>query len=179
MPDHLRTVRAITNAIGLTINQTIYDSFGRVLAEINAQLGDRFKFTGRELNSGNDYYYRARTYNASQARFTSLDPIRFDSSDANLYRYVSNNSLVGVDPSGLKVSQAALFFRLAASVAIGFTTFQLCEAVNDALDARGLLNPPKNAGHTLSCAVLGVFASGGSLIPVSYTHLTLPTILLV
>ena len=52
--DHLGTVRAITDAAGMLVNQTTYDSFGQVLNETNSLLGDRFKFTGRELNSGSD-----------------------------------------------------------------------------------------------------------------------------
>jgi len=59
----------------MLVNQTTYDSFGQVLNETNSLLGDRFKFTGRELNSGSDYYYRARQYSASSGRFGSLDPI--------------------------------------------------------------------------------------------------------
>ena len=82
------------------VNQTTYDSFGQVLEETNSLLGDRYKFTGRELNTGSDYYYRARIFGASAGRFTSLDPIGFRSSSANLYRYVENSPLDQVDPSG-------------------------------------------------------------------------------
>ena len=68
--------------------------------ETNSLLGDRFKFTGRELNSGSDYYYRARTYNASQGRFGSLDTFRFLAGDSNLFRYVNNNANAATDPTG-------------------------------------------------------------------------------
>ena len=84
----------------MLVNQTTYDSFGQVLNETNSLLGDRFKFTGRELNSGSDYYYRARQYSASSGRFGSLDPIGFGGFDANLFRYVNNNSISFQDPSG-------------------------------------------------------------------------------
>lgn len=100
LADHLGTVRAITDAVGMLVNQTTYDSFGQVLTETNSLLGDRFKFTGRELNSGSDYYYRARQYNASSGRFGSLDQIGFSAGDANLYRFVNNSPTFATDPTG-------------------------------------------------------------------------------
>lgn len=100
LTDHLGTVRGITDAVGMLVNQTTYDSFGQVLNEANSLIGDRFKFAGRELNSGNDYFYRARIYNASQGRFGSLDPIRFGGNDSSLYRYVLNGGINASDPTG-------------------------------------------------------------------------------
>jgi uncharacterized protein RhaS with RHS repeats len=44
-------------------------------------------------------YYRARYYDPTTGRFLSEDPIG-TSSDDNLYRYVSNNPLIYVDPLG-------------------------------------------------------------------------------
>jgi RHS repeat-associated protein len=45
------------------------------------------------------YYYRARFYDAVLERFVTTDPIE---SDFNLYRYCDNNSLIYIDPTGLK-----------------------------------------------------------------------------
>ena len=47
------------------------------------------------------YYYRARYYDPNTQRFLSLDPIEFDSGDYNFYRYVGNDPVNFVDPSGL------------------------------------------------------------------------------
>lgn len=129
--DHLGTVRAVADATGLFVNQTKYDSFGQVLTETNSLFGDRFKFTGRELNLGSDYYYRARTYNASQGRFGSLDPIRFGGRDPNLYRYVANSSLTATDPTGNLLLEDYAF--------IAFIAFDL---VYLGLDCADLLPPP-------------------------------------
>jgi hypothetical protein len=41
-------------------------------------------------------------YHPGLGRFISQDPIGFDASDPNLYRYVSNNPVNGVDPTGLQ-----------------------------------------------------------------------------
>jgi RHS repeat-associated protein len=45
-------------------------------------------------------YYRARYYDPTTGRFFSQDPIRFVGS-INFYSYVSNNSVLRIDPSGL------------------------------------------------------------------------------
>ena len=47
-----------------------------------------------------DYYIRERTYDPSQARWLSQDPIGFAAGDVNLYRYVGNNPVLLMDPSG-------------------------------------------------------------------------------
>ena len=100
LTDHLGTVRAVVDAVGAIVNQTTYDSFGQVLVETNSLFGDRYKFTGRELNSGSDYYYRARTYNARSGRFGALDSIRFRGGTANLYSYTLNSPASFTDPTG-------------------------------------------------------------------------------
>jgi RHS repeat-associated protein len=46
-------------------------------------------------------YNRARYLDSFTGKFISEDPISFQGGDSNLYRYVANNSLNSVDPSGL------------------------------------------------------------------------------
>ena len=65
-----------------------------------------YGYTGREIETNELYYYRARYYDASIQRFLSLDPIGFESGDFNFYRYVSNSPLNFTDPSGLKIKEA-------------------------------------------------------------------------
>jgi RHS repeat-associated protein len=48
-------------------------------------------------------YYRARYYDAAVGRFIGEDPIEFKAGDANLSRYVGNNSINSKDPMGLEV----------------------------------------------------------------------------
>jgi RHS repeat-associated protein len=47
------------------------------------------------------YYMRARYYDPAVKRFISEDPLGFDGGDLNLYAYVGNNPVMGVDPLGL------------------------------------------------------------------------------
>ncbi|MBW3598443.1 MAG: RHS repeat-associated core domain-containing protein [Planctomycetes bacterium] len=46
------------------------------------------------------YFAGARYYDALTGRWLSEDPMRFEAGDENLYRYVGNNPLLDVDPSG-------------------------------------------------------------------------------
>jgi RHS repeat-associated protein len=63
--------------------------------------GDRFKFAGQQYDTESGLYYdRARYYDANVGRFISQDPLGFTAADPNLYRYVSNQPLVRVDPTG-------------------------------------------------------------------------------
>ena len=48
---------------------------------------------------------RVRYYDPKAGRWASQDPIGFDAGDANLYRYIGNNSTNLTDPTGLKSKQ--------------------------------------------------------------------------
>ena len=79
---------------------TITDAAGNVLT-VSGQ-GNRFMFTGREyLAPVGIYDYRNRVYSASLGRFLQTDPIRFQAGDINIYRYVGNSPVNGIDPMGL------------------------------------------------------------------------------
>jgi hypothetical protein len=45
-------------------------------------------------------YLRSRDYSPSLGRFLTVDPIGFSSGDGNLYRFVDDNPITWVDPSG-------------------------------------------------------------------------------
>jgi RHS repeat-associated protein len=102
LTDRLGTVRDIANTSGSVIDHLAYDSFGKVTNETSPTNGDRFKFTGRELDAETGFYYfRARYYDPATGRFVTQDPIGFDAGDANLYRYVGNGPTNDTDRSGL------------------------------------------------------------------------------
>ncbi len=107
LTDRLGSTRALAR-IGASAAQVVdridYDAFGNA-AESNAAAGDRFKFTGRELDDKTGlYYYRARYYDAATGRFLGEDPAGYAAGDANLYRYVGNGPTNATDPSGLQAS---------------------------------------------------------------------------
>jgi RHS repeat-associated protein len=107
--DGLGSTVALTDAAGAKIESYTYDVFGTVsifdaagFPQSSSTAGNRFLFTGREfVKEANLYDYRNRIYSSELGRFLQTDPIRFDAGDVNLYRYVSNNPVNWVDPTGL------------------------------------------------------------------------------
>lgn len=94
---------AMTNASQTMVNRYAYDPFGNI---VNRQetVSQPFTFVGRfgVMTEPNGFYYmRARYYDPKVGRFISEDPIGFDGGDVNLYAYVLNNPVMGIDPSGL------------------------------------------------------------------------------
>ena len=88
----------MTNSTGSSVSQISYDGFGNANTSSNLT---RYAYTGREFDSDTGlYYYRARWYDAKVGRFLSEDPIGFGGG-VNQFRYVGNNPLNAVDPSGL------------------------------------------------------------------------------
>ncbi len=86
-------------------NDTItYDGFGNVTNETDTILADRWKYTDREFGSKIGLHSnRARYLDHKTDRWTSQDPLGFDSGDANLFRYVDNRPTNALDPFGLDV----------------------------------------------------------------------------
>jgi RHS repeat-associated protein len=101
LTDWQGSVMNLTDNSGNVQDTISYDAFGNVTSESNPSFGDRYKFTGRELDAATGLQYnRARYYNAAIGRWTSQDPRGFQAGDANLYRYVHNSPLLYMDPAG-------------------------------------------------------------------------------
>jgi len=101
LPDRLGSVRNIVDSGGALIDTIAYDGFGVVTSESATGNGDRYKFTGRELDSETGLQLNGlRYYDAKTGRWTSEDPIGFRGWDPNLYRYVGNQATNAVDPTG-------------------------------------------------------------------------------
>jgi len=112
--DGLGSVVALTDCNGVKVRQYRYDVFGipTITNFTTRTIGNRFMFTGRELDSetGN-YYYRARYYKPSIGRFLSPDPVGYADS-MNLYQYCMNNPVNFVDPYlELKFFAASIFIN--------------------------------------------------------------------
>jgi len=60
-------------------------------------------FTGRENDSTELYFYRARFYSPGLQRFLAEDPLEFGGGDVNLNAYVRNDPVSKTDPFGLYV----------------------------------------------------------------------------
>lgn len=123
LTDNVGTIRDIVDAAGDLLNHIDYDSFGQIIAQSNAAVGDRFTYTGREWDAETGlYYYRARYYDPQLGKFISTDPIGFAAGDANLYRYVSNSPITRIDPSGqTTVAPYSVMAHASYSLAMGVT----------------------------------------------------------
>ena len=60
-----------------------------------------YGYTGRELDTPELYYYRARYYDPQIQRFLGEDPIGFASGNFNWHRYVWNSPVNKNDPTGM------------------------------------------------------------------------------
>jgi RHS repeat-associated protein len=101
LTDRLGSVRNITDNSGSVHDTIAYDPYGTVLTETSPTFGDRYKYTGRELDAETNLLFnRARYYDTTHGRWISQDPLCFGAGDANLYRYVSNSPTNWIDSSG-------------------------------------------------------------------------------
>lgn len=99
--DGLGSITSLSNSSGSVV-QT-YDYYGVTSFGTHSSSGsitNPFRFTGREYDETGLYFYRARYYDPSTGRFLSEDPIGFNAG-INFYRYVSNNPVNLIDPTGL------------------------------------------------------------------------------
>jgi RHS repeat-associated protein len=101
----------LSDALGSTLelrnaaqNQTVeytYDPYGNTASSVVSTNG--IKYTGREQDLEDLYYYRNRYYKPSVGQFISEDPIGLIGG-SNLYVYVENNPANWIDPEGLASS---------------------------------------------------------------------------
>jgi RHS repeat-associated protein len=105
LTDHLGTLKMVTEAaMGQTALQRSYDEFGVVLSEIGPEAGNDFVpfgFAGGLYDPASGLVrFGARDYDPSVGRWLSKDPILFEGDGPNLYAYVLNDPINGVDPTG-------------------------------------------------------------------------------
>lgn len=95
--DALGSTLQLRDAAQNAVTSYIYDPYGGTAPNANTNL---VKYTGREQDLADLYYYRNRYYKPSIGRFISEDPIGLAGGDSNLYAYVTNNPVNFVDPTG-------------------------------------------------------------------------------
>ena len=99
LTDALGSTLALTESSGTVQTSYSFEPFGNTTATGSATTNS-FAYTGRELDAGNLYFYRARYYNPGLQRFISEGPIGFIGG-INKYVYVLNSATNFNDPSGL------------------------------------------------------------------------------
>lgn len=93
---------ALTDQGGTETDNYTYSAYGKTLTSTGSTTNS-FTYKG-EIGYYQDQdglqLLRNRRYSPEQGRFTSRDPIGLESGESNFYRYVGNNPINFVDPSG-------------------------------------------------------------------------------
>lgn len=115
--DHLGNVREMTDGTGVLRARYDYDPYGR-RTKLAGDLDADFAFTGHYYHAASGLYLAPyRAYDANAARWLSRDPIS-ETGGLNLYGYIFNNPVNGLDPLGLSVLSAVGNF--AVGLGVGF-----------------------------------------------------------
>lgn len=102
--NHQGSIIALSDSTGAVVESYTYDAYGNTTKTGTTLTGNPYAYTGRELDTADLYYYRARYYDPKAQRFLSEDPIGFSSGDYNFYRYVGGNPTNFTDPLGMEIS---------------------------------------------------------------------------
>jgi RHS repeat-associated protein len=116
LTDQTNSVRLVVNTITGNISQRLeYDAFGRIILDSNPGF-QPFGFAGGLYDPETGLVqFGARDYDPTIGRWTAKDPTGFAGLDTNLYRYVFNNPVNLIDPSGLN-SMLNISWGMAASM---------------------------------------------------------------
>jgi RHS repeat-associated protein len=159
--DGLLSTTSLTDTSAAFANNYNYDGFGNVESHTGSVL-NFFQYAGRELDLETGIlYYRARYFDPTAGRFITEDPTGFGSGDANLYRYVFNNPIVFIDPTGRKC---------ACAYAISTGHF-VCDGQGNSyahplIDTYGYSGYPPNQNDPSATSVPGNTPTTGGPIPV-------------
>ncbi|WP_456404143.1 RHS repeat-associated core domain-containing protein [Hydrogenimonas sp.] len=104
--DHLGSLRTITDMNHTVVKAIVYDAYGNIVEDTNESFPVPFGFAGglHDRDTGL-VHFGFREYDPFTGCWTAKDPIGFAGGDTNLYGYVLNDPVNGVDPWGVPTQQ--------------------------------------------------------------------------
>lgn len=164
LTDALGSTRLLTDGAGAIVQRYDYDPYGGT--QTTTGVANAYRYTGREQDASNLYYYRARYYHPRMGRFISEDPLGLAAGDLNFYAYVGGDPISYHDPLGLWAWGDPLPQELVDfSAAFGDTiSFGATNAVRDWMGTNGSVD--KCSGSYSAGEWAGVaygFAAGGAV----------------
>jgi RHS repeat-associated protein len=113
--DGLGSTDRLTSGAGSVTDSYLYNGFGQIITS-SGSTSNALRFVGQQGYAYESalvlYFVGTRWYNPLTGAFVSKDPIGFAGRDSNLYRYVGNDPIGVVDPSGLNSGLFSFFQAL-------------------------------------------------------------------
>lgn len=103
--DGAGNITSLINTQQCFVARYLYSPFGKLISK-SGPLSDAnlYRFSSKEFHAASDlYYFGSRFYDANLQRWLNRDPIG-ETGGLNLYAFVGNNPLSGIDPWGNEVS---------------------------------------------------------------------------
>jgi len=124
----LYSVIAVSDTAGTVVERYTYDAYGqRTITDADGApraesiLGNEIGFTGRRLDPlTNQYYFRARYYDAAQGRFISRDPLEYVDGMSLYGGYYVPNGLDAEGAKRIKLSYYQEYFLDIKGIGFGF-----------------------------------------------------------
>ena len=100
--DQVGSLRVVADTSGNVVKRIECDSFGNVISDSNPAFAGLFGFAGGLSDSDTGLVrFGYRDYDPDTGRWTAKDLILFAGGDTDLYGYVQNDPVNGIDPYGL------------------------------------------------------------------------------
>ncbi|CAA6803997.1 MAG: Odd Oz/ten-m homolog 4 [uncultured Sulfurovum sp.] len=114
--DQVGTLKAVSDSSLKILKEISYDTYGNILKDTNPSFKVPFGFAGGLYDTDTQLTrFGYRDYDAYTGKWMAKDPIDFAGGDSNLYGYVLQDPVSGVDPSGLFLANL-----IGATINLGF-----------------------------------------------------------